>query len=122
MTNLLTKLNNLYENISKYMPKNRIDGVFVGDRRELLSKILYISKENWKIFIIGDIKENNLFYREKNRYCLNVQNKERKKVLNLLQHSYIEVLYIFNENYEPLILIDDFPEDITMDVALLDFM
>lgn len=83
MTDLLTKLSNIYENISKYTPQNRIDGIFVGDARELLAKILHIIHDGCKIFIIGEIKNNNLFYNRQGRYCLTIKDN-KKTIIDLL--------------------------------------
>lgn len=118
MSVLLTKLNNIYENISQHAPQNRVDGTLIGNTSELLANILPIIYNGCKIFIIGDIKNNTLFYNRQNRHCLTIKDNNNK-IFDLLQNSYIEVLYIFDENYEPLILIDDFPEDVTINVKLL---
>lgn len=116
MENLLE----IYQNITSFLPDNRIDGSFIGDKNLLLKKYIFDSKHDCKIFIIGEISISNDFiyeYKEpwnKNKYFCKITDDNKYLLLDILQKSYLEVLYIFNDENKPMVMIDDFPEDITI--------
>jgi hypothetical protein len=116
----MEKIKDICRNIERHIPANRIDGVFIGNKDSLYKMINKKVKIGWYVFIVGDI--NGIFHNfikiEEYKYIVNITEEWKDKFLNIISSSDIEVLYILDENYIPMILIEDFPEDITINTDM----
>jgi len=124
----MDKILTIYKNIADYFPENRVDGVFLGEKSFLIKYIVELAQDNWVILFLGEkkpynTKHDDLFWENEDGIYTAVINKNNaSQIIDQLQTSYIEVLYLFNNNYEPMILIDDYPEDITINIKVLNIL
>jgi hypothetical protein len=120
MQNLLE----FYRNYHDY-PKNRIDGNYVGSREALIESLILRSKNEWKMLIVGEISIKNNIIKEyegkenKDIYYCAIKDDEKSELIEILKKSYIEIVYLFDENDNFKIIIEDFPEDISMSIDML---
>jgi len=111
----MDKILKICSDIEKHIPDNRIDGVFVGERYSLYVFLLKKIEVGWHICLTGDIFDNGQkFLKDGIYYYAKVTHEIKQGLLSLLDNSFLETFYIFDENYNPVILIDDFPEDVTI--------
>ena len=119
----MQKIYDISHNIGRYVPKNRIDGIMIGNSNEWLKNIFFKTKEKWQIYIVGEISCNDgLFYQFENipnEYYSIIDLKNKSKILEILIQSKLEILYIFDEYNVPMFLIDDYPEDVTVNLEFL---
>ena len=110
----------IYKNAQNNLPANRIDGIYSGSIKMLIEKCILESNTGWKILIIGEVKITDLRLKEfiaisdKNGFYCEIRDEIKEKLISVLENSYIEVMYIFDDKNSPKIMIDDFPEDITI--------
>jgi hypothetical protein len=106
------------------LPKDRIDGTYVGSREKLIESLILGSKNEWKVLILGEISIKNDIIKEyegrknKYKYYCTIKNKEKKELMEILKKSYLEVVYFFDENDKLKIIVEDFPEDISIDINI----
>ena len=113
------EIKRICENIENFIPENRIDGVFIGDRKKIFDLLCKKIDIGWYICITGDIDRNIISMgKDSIYYYAKVTEEIKKRFLYFLENSMIETLYVFNESFEPMILIDDFPEDITINIEI----
>lgn len=99
--------------------KNRFDGVYAGDKNVLLDMIFTLLEEKMIVFVVGDMKNNEkIFNIYSNQHYATVTKTNSNLISTFLSKNsnYIEILYVFNEKYEPIVLIDNFPEIITINL------
>lgn len=99
--------------------KNRFDGVYAGDKNVLLDMIFTLLEEKMTVFVVGDMKNNEkIFNIYSNQHYATVTKTNSNLISTFLSKNsnYIEILYVFNEKYEPIVLIDNFPEIITINL------
>ena len=105
--------------IENCIPDNRIDGTFVGRSNKLYELLHKKIEVGWHICITGDIiYEHHSLLKYGIYYYTTVTPEIKKILLALLDDNIIETLYAFDENYNPMILIDDFPEDVTISIDI----
>ena len=111
----MEKILKICSEIENHIPDNRIDGIFVGKRYKLYEFLHRKIEVGWHICITGDIfdKDQNLLKYGIYHYAM-VTPEIKRNLLSILEKNVLETLYIFDENHNPAILIDDFPEDITI--------
>ncbi len=99
---------------------NKIDGGFLGSETKLIDKINSKLEIGLVICIIAEINTNIFQVGSKYRHYIEITSENIKMVRLILKEAKnIELLYISDKNYNGLIMIDDFPEDITIS---LDFI
>jgi len=110
----------IYNNIENYIPDNRIDGVFIGQNDSLLEHLFNVIKEEWQILVVGNLKsQHDIFENIKDGYyAATISKANKKNLLTILNKAYIEVLYVFDASGLPMVLIDDYPEDITVNMDI----
>lgn len=99
--------------------KNRFDGVYAGDKNVLLDMIFTLLEEKMTVFVVGDMKNNEkIFNIYSNQHYATVTKTNSNLISTFLSKNsnHIEILYVFNEKYEPIVLIDNFPEIITINL------
>lgn len=99
--------------------KNRFDGVYARDKNVLLDMIFTLLEEKMTVFVVGDMKNNEkIFNIYSNQHYATVTKTNSNLISTFLSKNsnYIEILYVFNEKYEPIVLIDNFPEIITINL------
>jgi len=100
-----------------YDTLNRVDGVYVGSQQNLFKFIRKWIKLEWYIFIVTNNKldvDTNFKKLDYFNY-IQVDKTNEKAIFQLLTRSdiCIEKMYILNEKNNPVVAIDDFPEDVT---------
>ncbi|OQX57119.1 MAG: hypothetical protein B5M52_08050 [Helicobacteraceae bacterium 4484_230] len=119
-------MSTLYEichNIGSNIPENRIDGILIGNPDQWLENILERTEDGWIIYVVGDIiKKNDIFKKlskENYEFYATIKKKNITLMLDILKQSYLEVLYILDAGNTPMFLIDDYPDDVTINLEFL---
>ena len=117
-TGKIMKVNEICEHIENYIPKNRIDGTYIGDKDDIVKFICKTVKLGWHICVVGDLHNEHQMFSKNGIYYFATVTPEIKQRLSSLLYNNLEILYVFDERFSPMILIDDFPEDVTLNIVL----
>ena len=116
----MKNIQEICRNIDKYIPSNRIDGVFIGDTKSLVNTIYKKIKKGYYIYIVGDIKDTllngNFIIVENCKYIIQVTEEFKRNFSIIFEKWDIEIFYLLDDNCIPVILIEDFPQDITLNI------
>jgi len=107
-------------NIENYIPPNRIDGVYIGNVKKLVTFVDKIMREGFYIYIVGEITNLSEFREiiniENKKYLVFVSKKLKENFYSFISENLIERFYLIDNNKNVILLIDDFPEDITIGI------
>ncbi len=113
----------LYDSACSDLCHNKIDGTFVGESNNLLETSLNVLKGGWSILVACDLQNHNdIFITQKEFHFVEANEENIEQIKNIiLSSSGIEILVIFNNLNQPMLLIEDYPEEISISLELLQF-
>ena len=114
-------LKKLYDSACSDFHHNKIDGVFVGEPSKLLETSLSNLKENWCVLVVCDLQNiNDVFLSQKAFHFAKTTVENIDQIKNIiLSANRLEILVIFNNLEQPVLVIEDYPEDISISLELL---
>ncbi len=115
------KLRELYEAACSELSDNKIDGVFIGEPSNLLSRSLRILKPGWGLLLVGELTEKNDYFTSQSAFHYVLVSEGNIESVKMLANRAkdLEILVIFNVSNNPVLIIEDFPEDISVSTEVL---